>query len=128
LIKRKTGLPESYLLPASIEGNASLLFLKQSREKTSEIVLLDSLGKEHRIIKIGIQEKPHFSYASGKIVWDEFRYDTRYQQRSFNVINSYDMDTKEYRQLTHKSRLSAPSLPPDGKTIIAVDISYSNEI
>src|SRR5690606_10641292 len=56
-----------------------------------------------------------------------FRYDTRYQQRSFNVINSYDMQTKKYRQLTHKSRLFAPALSPDGNTIIAVDISYSNK-
>src|SRR5690606_30245505 len=90
--------------------------------------MLDSLKNEHPVIKIGRQEEPHFNYAAGRVVWDEFRYDTRYQQRSFNVINSYDIRTKKYRQLTHRSRLFAPVLSPDGRTIIAVSVSYSNEI
>ena len=79
-------------------------------------------------MRIGIQENPQFSYANGRLVWEELRFDKRYQKRSFNVINLYTISTKKYKQITHKSRLFSPALSPDGKLIIAVDISLQNKI
>lgn len=125
--RRPTKAPADYYLPAEVSAE-TVLVLKQSRDEVPRFVLLDSAGAERRILDIGIQEDPHFSYAAGTIVWDEFRYDSRYQKRSYNVINRYDMAKKKYRQLTHRSRLFAPSLSPDGKRIVAVSVSFSNKI
>ncbi|WP_423149381.1 TolB family protein [Rubrolithibacter danxiaensis] len=126
-VKRKSQ-PEFYLLPTPSSKQGELIFLKQNRLKTSAISVIDSNGNERTLVRIGIQEIPNFSYANNKIVWDEFRYDARFHKRSFNVINVYDISTHSYHQLTHKTRLFAPALSPDGKTIAAIDVNYSNQV
>ena len=127
LTKPSRNNPESFFLPAAISKDG-ILVLKESKAKTPAIIRIDQNGRETLILKIGYQEQPHFSYASGKIVWDEFRFDKRFQKRSYNVINIYDLEKKAYRQLTHKSRLFAPALSPDGKKIAAVNISAANRV
>ena len=123
--KRKNQTPADYLLPASISPT-EIIVLKQSKAHTPAFVKIDAEGNEHTILKIGFQTESHFNYSLGKLVWDEFRYDTRFQKRSYNVINLYDMETRQYKQLTHKSRLFSPALSPDGKNIAAVKISLDN--
>ena len=127
LNSRNNGKPAHYLLPA-LMPSGDIITLRKSLDKVPAFITIDTNGVENEILKIGLQENSHFSYSAGRIVWDEFRYDTRFQKRSFNVINRYDLETKTYKQLTHRSRLFAPALSPDGKTIIAVNISYSNQI
>jgi hypothetical protein len=127
LNSRKNERPSSYLLP-QILPSGEIIALRKSFDKVPAIITIDKNGIEHRIIKIGPQDNSHFSYAAGKIVWDELRYDTRFLKRSFNVINSYDLTKKVYKQLTNQTRMFAPTLSPDGKTIIAVNVSYSNKI
>ena len=119
--------PVSYLLPAAMPSG-EIITLKKTLDKLPVIISIDPNGKKRELVKIGPQEDSHFSYAAGRIVWDEFRYDKRFQKRSFNVIMRYDIATKTRKQITHKSRLFSPSLSPDGKIIVAVNISYSNKI
>lgn len=125
--KRRTDTPTDYLLPVAL-SKTEILVIKTGKNQPSSFFRLDKLGKEKLILKIGYQELPNFSYAAGKIVWDEFRFDKRYQKRSYNVINIYDLSTKSYTQLTHKSRLFAPALSSDGKIIVAVKVSLENRI
>ncbi|EOR94952.1 hypothetical protein ADIARSV_1913 [Arcticibacter svalbardensis MN12-7] len=125
--KRKTNTPENYNLPQPVAGG-NILALKQGKASVPKIVLITPEGKEKKILNIGAQELPWFSYGGGKITWDEYRSDARFHQRSFNVINVYNLTTKRARQITHKTRLFSPSLSPDGKRIIAVSVSYSNQI
>ncbi|MEJ7691755.1 MAG: hypothetical protein WKF69_01985, partial [Daejeonella sp.] len=98
--KRLKAVPADYLLPARM-NTEEVLVLRKSLDKTPEILKLDTAGKERRILKIGFQTESNFNYSHGKIVWDEFRYDKRYQKRSFNVINIYDLAAGTYKQLTH---------------------------
>lgn len=125
LNKRKDGIPADYLLPVAT-NSGDILVLKHSMAQTPALLRIDARGNEHILLKIGYQTESNFNYSSGKLVWDEFRYDTRFQKRSFNVINIYDVDKEEYRQLTHKSRLFSPSLSPDGKSIAVVKIGLDN--
>lgn len=127
LNKRKNGTPENFLLPA-ISKTGSLIFLKRSLANAPAIIEQDKNGKIRKITDVGSQEIPWFSYGGDKIVWDEFRFDARFHQRSFNVINIYDFQTKSKRQLTNRSRLFAPSISADGLTIIAVEISLAGRI
>ena len=128
LNNRTNKIPENYLLPVAEPGSNSTLVLKESKAKTSAIIEVDSTGRERIILKIGAQEESHFSYANDLLVWDEFRFDPRFQKRSFNVINSYDIKTKKVKQLTHKTRLFAPALSPKADVLAAVEVSYSNRI
>ncbi|MDB5012975.1 MAG: hypothetical protein JWQ25_1177, partial [Daejeonella sp.] len=124
---RKEQTPTSYLLPIAI-SNSEVLVLKQSKAQTATLTIINTEGKERKLLRIGIQENPQLNYANGQIIWEEFRFDKRYQKRSFNVINLYNISAKKYRQLTTKTRLFSPALSPDGKHFIAVDISLQNQI
>ena len=124
---RVSNVPTDYLLPMPLPGNETLV-LKSGKAHPPAFYAIDSNGKERLILRIGYQEVPNLNYADGKIVWDEFRFDKRFQKRSFNVINSYDLISKTYKQLTHKSRLFAPTLSQDGAIIVAVKISLANVI
>jgi hypothetical protein len=123
---KKVKFATDYLLPVTIK-NGNLLVLKRSKATTPEFVLIDSNKRETSLLKIGYQEQPWFSYAKDQIVWDETRYHPRYRQESYSVICSYNITTKIYRQLSFKSRLFSPSLSPDGKKIIAVNVNLSNQ-
>lgn len=125
--QRHTKIPQHYLMPVALPGHKFLALLN-SKAYAPGIVEIDSAGHERTVVRIGPQETPWFSYNAGKIVWDEFRYDARFHQRSFNVINVFDLSDRRRHQLTHRSRLFAPALSPDGHTIIAVEVSYANQI
>lgn len=123
--KRINRLPGDYLLPVRINSR-EIVILRKSLNKTPVLVKIDSLGNENEIIKIGYQTESNFNYSAKKLVWDEFRYDKRYQKRSYNVINIYDLEKGIFKQITHKTRLFSPTLTPDGKNIAAIQIDLTN--
>ncbi len=127
LHKRRNDIPADYLFPIQATPG-EIIALEKSFNNTPAIIRIDSTGKKSEIIKIGYQTESNFSYSAGKIVWDEFRFDARYQKRSFNVVNIYDLNGAGYRQLTNKSRFFSPALSPDGKTIAVVHVELSNKI
>lgn len=124
--QRKNTVPADYLFPVKIDSGG-ILALKKGFNKTPVIVRIDGRGVEKEVIKIGYQSESNFHYSSGKFVWDEFRYDKRYQKRSYSVINIYDLETGTYKQLTHKSRLFVPALSPDGSSIATIRVDISNQ-
>ena len=125
--ERTNETPTDYLLPTAIPGRG-ILSIKRGKASAPVFILIDSSGKEKKVLRIGSQEEPHFSYANGKITWDETRLDARFHKRSFNVVNIHDLNTRRTRQITHRTRLFAPSLSPDANVIAAIDISYSNQV
>lgn len=117
----------NYYLPVKMpDGN--ILTLKTSKTMPPAFVLIGTDKKETRIKGIGQQEQPWFSYANGKIVWDEIRYDPRFRQRTYSVICSYDMQTGKVKTLTSNSRTFSPTLSADGTRIVAVAIDLSNKV
>lgn len=66
------------------------------------------------------------SVENGKMVWSEKKFDARWDHRSYSVVMIYDLEKDKCQQLTHQSRLFAPSLFPDASQIVAVQLSTSN--
>lgn len=116
-----------YSLPVKMP-DGKILTLKQSKAMAAALVLIDQDKKEHRIQGIGQQEQPWFSYANNLIVWDEVRLDPRFQQRSYSVICTYNLQTKKLNKLSSKSRIFSPTLSADGSKIVAVQIDLSNKV
>ncbi|CAM4280792.1 WD40-like Beta Propeller Repeat [Pedobacter westerhofensis] len=117
----------NYYLPAKMP-DGKILALKDSKAETAVLVLIDQDKNEHRLLRIGQQEQPWFSYANGKAVWDEVRYDGRFLRRSFSVICSYDLKSGKVKKLTSRSRIFSPTLSADGTKIVAVSIDLSNKV
>jgi hypothetical protein len=124
---RKGNAPFDYLFPVKINAD-EIVALKTGLAQTPTLVKINSSGDENEILKIGYQTESNFKYSSGKLVWDEFRYDQRYQKRSYSVINLYNLVNGHYKQLTKKTRLFSPALSPDGKTIAAIKVALDNKI
>lgn len=122
----KTTYATNYHLPTQLP-NQNIVAIKQSKSETPAFVSLAPNGKEKVLLKIGYQEQPWYSYGNGKIVWDERREDPRYKQRSYNVICIYDLQSGKKQQLTHQTRLFAPSISADGQKLLAVRIDLSNQ-
>jgi len=116
-----------YFLPVQI-ADGRILVLKQSKALPAAFTLIDNDKGEHRIQGIGQQEQPWFSYAKDVVVWDEIRYDPRFQQRSYSIICSYNLQTKKIKQLSTRSRIFSPTLSADGSKIVAVQIDLSNKV
>lgn len=121
------GKPQSWLLPRMLP-DGRIITLHQSAYQVPAIVLIDSAGHQRTVVKTGRQTTPHFSYAAGKVTWDELRRHSRYGKRTYSVINVYDMQTRSYRQLTRRSRYFAPALRPDGKQLAAVEVDGGNTV
>ncbi|GGH04730.1 hypothetical protein GCM10007415_46360 [Parapedobacter pyrenivorans] len=124
---KTTDKPENWLLPRPL-SDQRIIALHQGAQHVSAIMVMDSLGRQKEVIKTGRQTEPNFSYAAGKVVWDEVRRHARYGKRSYNVINLYDLESRSYHQLTRKSRYFSPALRPDAHRVVAVEIDESNAI
>ncbi len=117
--------PSSYLLPYLTKTN-QIICLKTSLSEPTKIISIDEQKNEKLILKIGNQTEPNLSYANGIISWEEYRSDSRYDQRNHSVICTYNLATKQYKQLSKKSRLFSPALSADGKKIIAVNVTNAS--
>ncbi|TAE41071.1 MAG: hypothetical protein EAY66_01645 [Sphingobacteriales bacterium] len=122
----QTITPTNYLLPFLL-ANQSILCLKNSKIITPILTLISPKGKQKHLLRIGYQTEPNLHYANNMVVWDEYRSDKRFHQRSFNVINTYNINTQKYTQLTFKTRLFSPALSANAKTIVAVKVSTQNK-
>lgn len=126
LLNKEAVIATNYFMPVKL-ADGTLIALKQSKAEPAHFVRIGPDKKEHKLKSIGYQEQPWFSYANGRIVWDEIRYDPRYRQRSYSVICSYNPETGQTKKLSSRSRLFSPSLSADGKKIIAVHFDLGNQ-
>lgn len=124
---RESGKPEHWLLPRTLP-DGRIIALNQGVQHVPAIVILNKQGEQEQVIKTGRQTEPNFSYAAGKVTWDEVRRHSRYGKRTYNVINVYELKTRSYRQLARRSRLFSPALHPDGSKIAAVEIGLDNRV
>ncbi len=118
--------PTNYLFPFLMD-DGNIICLKNSKGITPTITLLSPQGKQKKLVRIAYQTEPNLHYANDLLVWDEYRSDERFHQRSFSVINTYNLKTKIHKQLTFKTRLFSPALSADAKIIIAVKVSLQNK-
>jgi hypothetical protein len=110
----------SYTFPHAL-SEASLLSLKTGMDQIPEFVLIDSTGKEQRLFRPGLLNSGRVSYSNNRIVWDEFVPDTRWSNRNYSIIRSYDITTGEVKKLGRKTRYFSPAVSSDGKRLVTVE-------
>lgn len=123
---RKNTVPTDYVLPKALDST-TIICIKKGLGDVASLVSIDKNGQEEKIVAMGPQLTPHFDLKNGTLVWDEIRYDPRFQYRTYSVVCTYNLATGNYKQLTKKSRYFSPALSPDGKKIAVVKISESND-
>ena len=125
--KRKGKTYTNYFYPTKIESG-SVVVLKSGFSDISTFVAIDNSGNENVIFIPGIVNDPGMlSIKSNKILWTEYEFDKRWRKQSYSVIKSYDINSKEYKVLTSKSRYTSAALSPNGKQVVAIHNSVNND-
>lgn len=105
-----------------------VLAIKSGLSDIEQLVVLDTSQREESILKLGIfNDSKMLSVAGTKVVWAEFNYDARWTERDYSVIKLYDFNTGKLKSITHKSKLSSPSISSNGIRICAVENSPKNK-
>jgi hypothetical protein len=116
----------NYHSPAFV-GIDSITAIKTSYYHPSSIVLLTKNGKNEKQLTITGNMYPWLlSAGGGKLVWAENSPDPRWENRNYSNIITYDLSSGILRKLTSRSRLTAPSISPDGMFIVASENSVEN--
>lgn len=90
-------------------------------DQIPEMVVVDSSGQEERIFRPGFLNSGRISYSKTHFVWDEFIPDTRWSNRNYSIIRSYDMTTGLVSDLGSRTRYYAPAISSGGNRVAAVE-------
>jgi hypothetical protein len=81
-------------------------------------------AKEKNIYTQGIiNESGMQSATNSRVVWNEFRYDPRWQVRNYSSIVSYDLGSGERHVINTRARYAAAALSADGYKVATVETS-----
>lgn len=131
LSKRQTKRYTNYLYPQPIDGGG-VLVVKSGLDDISQFVSINpTTGDEKKEFVLGPLNNPGFvSVAGNTVVWTEYRYDPRWLTRSYSVVNTFNLATKSFKQITSKTRYSGASLSPDRSKIVVVETTedYKNKL
>jgi len=106
-------------------GDGSLVALSADLDAPRRLVRIRDGKVEVLHRTIGLFGDLQFHVRGNTVVWSEYAASPRWGEESFLVIKTLDLETKQVRQLTRRSRYYAPALSPDGTRLVAVDFSRS---
>lgn len=112
----------SYTFPHSISEHL-LLAYKSGIDQIPGFILLGSNGEETSLFQPGFMSSGRVSCSGNHVVWDEFIPDTRWSNRNYSVIRSYDIGTGETRYLGRRTRYYSPAISTFSSRIVAVEQS-----
>lgn len=119
-----------YLYPQPL-NDGRMVAIKTGIGDFSQLVTLSENGDEKKHFVPGpVNDAGMLSVAANKAVWNEYRFDPRWQTRSYSIIKGYDFDTGKPKVIAKHERFGAAALSPDGSKVatIQVDDSYQNNL
>jgi hypothetical protein len=116
----------NYNLPVFFRDSLTIA-VKSSLDDLTKFVCINKDGIEKKLFTAGVNYIPESLSASDSIIyWSEMTNDPRWSFRDYRVIKSFNYNTQKLSQITHKTRYVAPSVSPDGKSIVAVEVTLDN--
>ncbi len=89
-------------------------------------VQIDSVGDYKTVFVPGALNDEPFSYSNNILCWTEFVADKRWENRGWSIIKCYDINTRNLKIITKKSRYFSPSLNSKSSYIVAVKALMEN--
>jgi hypothetical protein len=81
--------------------------------------------KKSRIRFRAVASDDAFTYRDNQIVYTAYEPDLRWGWRNYSVIRIMDLNSKEDRRLTSKTKYFSPDISPDGKSVAAVNMEIT---
>ncbi len=119
---RTTKAYTDYMYPQELE-DGSIAVRKSGIGDIEKLVLLKD-GREKLIYTQGIiNESGMQSAANSRIVWNEFRFDPRWQVRNYSTVVGYDLGSGKKKVIATKARYASAALSPDGYKVATIETS-----
>mgnify|MGYP002619556521 CR=1 FL=1 len=115
----------NYINPQYIDEDTFIAF-RTTPADIPRLVKIGRDGSEEVLFTPGYGYPESMSYADGLVAWLEITRDPRWEYRNWTNIRLYGLNTRESRLITHKGRLQAPMLSPDGLKVAAVEVDENN--
>ena len=110
----------SYRFP-QYAPNRGIIALKEGQDQSPTLVRLERDGREKELFQLATLNK--ISVGAGKVVWTQLEPDRRWGGRDFSVVVVHNLHGGRTVQLTHRTKLFAADLSPDGKRIAVVEFT-----
>jgi hypothetical protein len=118
---RTTKTYTDYSNPQVLE-DGTVIAMKSGIGDIAQLVVLSENGKEKKFFTPGqINASGMLSASKYRIVWNEYRFDPRWQVRTYSVVRAYDFENRKAKNITKKSRYAAAALSPDGNYVATVE-------
>ncbi len=109
-----------YMFPQELE-DGSIVARKSGIGDIETLVILKN-GSEKKIYTQGIiNESAMLSATRNRIVWNEYRFDPRWQVRNYSAVVGYDLENKMKRVIAKKSRYASAAISPDGYKVATIE-------
>lgn len=112
----------SYRKP-HLTNKGTIIAEKRELDDIARIVEIHAGGNEHVIFTPGYYFPGTLTQSQNLIVWAEKDYDPRWENRSYSVIKTFNLNTGQSKTLTKKTRFFAPDLSPNAEKIVAVEVT-----
>jgi len=110
-----------YMYPQQLE-DGSLVAMKSGIGDFSQLVILSESGKEEKGYVPGpVNTTGMLSAAHGRVVWNEYRYDPRWQVKTYSIVKGYDFEKNRSHVISAHSRYASAALSPDGERVVTVE-------
>lgn len=115
-----------YQNPIAVSKEQIIAF-KDDYQSVSELVLLDSLGKEQKVSFLALHFKETLSSKNGVVCWAEYDFDPRWAYQSFTKIVTYSLKSKEKIVFSAQKRYFSPALNSDASKVVVAESSVNDE-
>ncbi|HCW09204.1 MAG TPA: hypothetical protein DGG95_17745 [Cytophagales bacterium] len=120
--QRKSKAYTDYLFPQELE-DGRILVRKSGIGDIEQLVALGNGDEERIFIQGQINDAAMLSVGRNKIVWNEFRFDPRWQVRTYSTVMTYNLSTGQKKKLASQSRYAGAAISPDGEKVATIETS-----
>ncbi len=103
-----------------------IIALKEDRNDIDRIVNISN-GSEEPVVTPGSIFQESFSGRENILIWSERRPDLRWSHADVSVIVLFNLETKYKKSFRFNNKLFAPSISPDFKKFVAVEVTKNNQ-
>ena len=129
VMERKTTSYTDYKYPQPLEDGSILV----QKSGIGDIVQLTRIknGKEIKGFVNGqVNDAGMLSASNQRVVWNEYRYDPRWQIKNYSIIKAFDFGSNTSKLVSKKSKYNAAALSADGYKVATVetDTDYKTQL
>ncbi|MEP6465977.1 MAG: hypothetical protein ABJB05_06710 [Parafilimonas sp.] len=108
-----------------ITKDGDVVMLRESYRALPQFVIRHSDGLIEKIAVQDIVNDDYFSYNNGKIIYASYKPSGRWGNKEYSELRLLDINTKQQKKITLKTRYFSPDIAHNGKMIVAIEQSIN---